>query len=142
MAPPRSPESLALAASKEAVVRQLVDALDRRDGAAIGALLSDDVVYQFPGRSVVAGTYRGRDEVLGLFRAFGALFDAPPSMASHDVVASEAHVVELATYSASRGGAAFEWNVARVYHVDGDRIGEVWLMIGDIYTFDAFLEAD
>jgi ketosteroid isomerase-like protein len=139
---PRSPESLALAAAKEAIVRRMVDALIRRDGAAIGALLADEIVYHFPGRSVVAGTYRGRVEVLELFRAFGTLFDAPPSFASHDVVASEAHVVELATYSASRGGAAFEWNVARVYHVDGHRIGEVWLMIGDIYTFDAFLEAD
>jgi uncharacterized protein len=138
----RSGESLVLAASKEAIVRRMVDALIARDGATIGALLTDDVVYHFPGRSVVAGTYRGRDEVLGLFRTFGGLFDAPPSLASHDVVASEAHVVELATHAAVRHGTAFEWNVARVYHVDGDRIAEIWLMIGDVYAFDAFLEAD
>ena len=138
----RSADSLALAADKEANVRRLIDALIRRDEVAVGALLADEVVYSFPGRSVVAGTYRGRDQVLELLRTFDGLFDAPPSLASHDVVASEAHVVELATHSATRAGTSFKWNVARVYHVDGDRIGEIWLMIGDLYTFDAFLDAE
>jgi len=118
--PVRSPESLELAASKEAVVRRMLDAL--------------------PGRGPVAGTYRGRDEVIGLFRALAGLFDAPLEMASHDVVASEAHVVDLATYSGVRGGQSFTWNTVRLYHVDDDRIAEIWLMIGDIYAFDAFVE--
>jgi len=130
-----------MAAAKEAVVRRMVDALQRRDAAAIADLLSDDVVYYFPGRSEVAGTYQGRAEVLGLFGAFGRLFDEPPTMASHDVVASEAHVVDLATYRATRGGQPFEWNAVRLYHVAEDRITEIWLMIGDVYAFDAWLEA-
>ena len=138
--PVRSPESLELAASKEAVVRRMLDALERRDVVAIGELLTDDAVYHFPGRGPVAGTYRGRDEVIGLFRALAGLFDAPLEMASHDVVASEAHVVDLATYSGVRGGQSFTWNTVRLYHVDDDRIAEIWLMIGDIYAFDAFVE--
>jgi len=38
-----------------------------------------------------------------------------------------------------RGGERFTWNTVRLYHVDGDRIAEVWLMIGDQYAFDAWL---
>ena len=140
MTPP--PEAERLRFAKEAVVRRMVDALRRRDGAVIGDLLSDDVVYYFPGQSDVAGTYRGRAEVLGLFGAFGRLFDEPPTFESHDVVASEAHVVELATYSASRGGQRFDWHVVRVYHVADDRITEIWLMIGDTYAFDSFVSGD
>jgi hypothetical protein len=136
----RSPESLELAASKEAVVRRMLEALERRDVVAIGELLTDDAVYHFPGRSRVAGTYHGRDEVIGLFRALASLFDAPLAVASHDVVASEAHVVDLATYSSVRGGQEFTWNTVRLYHVDDDRIAEIWLMIGDVYAFDAFVE--
>ena len=59
-------------------------------------------------------------------------------MDSHDVVASEAHVLDLATYTGSRGGQAFTWNVVRLYHVDADQISEIWLMIGDVYAFDAW----
>jgi ketosteroid isomerase-like protein len=138
----RSEASLEMAATKEGVVRRMVDALQRRDGAAISELLDDDVVYYFPGRSQVAGTYRGRAEVLGLFAAFGQLFDEPPALSSHDVVASEAHVVELGTYRAARGGQPYEWHAVRIYHIAVDRISEIWLMIGDVYAFDEFLGSD
>jgi ketosteroid isomerase-like protein len=135
----RSEASLALAEHKERIVRELLDALEARDVPAIEALLADDVVYYFPGRSPVAGTYRGREAVVGLFRAFASLFDGPIEMSTHDVVASDAHVVDLATYAGSRGGERFTWNTVRLYHVDGDRIAEIWLMIGDQYAFDAWL---
>jgi uncharacterized protein len=135
----RSDESLDLADRKERVVRALLDALERRDVAAIGDLLTDDAVYHFPGRGPVAGTYRGRDAVLGLFGALARLFDEPLEMASHDVVASEAHVLDLATYTGTRGGQSFTWNTVRLYHVDADRISEIWLMIGDVYAFDEFI---
>jgi ketosteroid isomerase-like protein len=138
-APLRSPAAHDLADAKERIVRALLDALEARDVAAISGLLTDDVVYHFPGRGPVAGTYRGRDEVIGLFREFAGLFDGPLEMASHDVVASEAHVVDLATYTGLRGGQPFTWNAVRLYHVDADRISEIWLMIGDVYALDAWL---
>ena len=138
--PLRSPASHALADEKERIVRRMLEALERRDVVAIGELLADDAVYHFPGRSPVAGTYRGRDAVLGMFRTLVGLFDGPPEMSSHDVVASEAHVVDLATYTGVRGGQSFTWNAVRLYHVDADRIAEIWLMIGDVYGFDAFVE--
>jgi len=139
----RSQASLEMAAAKEAVVRRMVDALQRADPVAIGELLSDDVLYHFPGRSAIAGTYRGRAEVLGLFGAFSRLLGGrPPSLDSHDVVASEAHVVELATHAAARNGTPYEWQAIRIYHIDDDLISEIWLMIGDIYAFDAWLEVD
>ena len=140
-APFRSEASHALADDKERIVRRLLEALEARDVVAIAEMLADDVVYHFPGRGPVAGTYRGRDEVLGLFRAFGGLFDGPLAMAGHDVVASEAHVVDLATYTGVRSGQAFTWNAVRLYHVDAGRISEIWLMIGDVYAFDAWMSS-
>ena len=129
-----------MASDKEAVVRRMVDALKRSDPNAIGDVISDDVVYHFPGRSAVAGTYRGRGEVLGLFAAFGQMLDGPARFEIHDIVASEAHVVELASYEASRGGRPFRWNAMRTYHVADDRVTAIWLAIDDLYAFDAFLE--
>jgi uncharacterized protein len=135
----RSGASHELADRKERIVRRLLDALEARDVAAISSLLTDDVLYYFPGRGPVAGTYHGRDAVLGLFRAFAELFDGPLEMSTHDVVASEAHVIDLATYRGVRGGQSLTWNAVRLYHVDDDRISEIWLMIGDVYGFDAWL---
>ena len=100
----RSQASLEMAAAKEAVVRRMVDALQRADDAAINDLVGDEILYHFPGRSPVAGTYRS-------------------------------------THGAERGGRPHEWNVARIYHVDGDRIGEIWLMIDDVSAFDAWIAA-
>jgi ketosteroid isomerase-like protein len=135
----RSSASHELADEKERIVRALLDALETRDVAAISELLTDNVLYYFPGRGPVAGTYQGREAVLGLFGAFGGLFDAPLEMSTHDVVASEAHVVDLATYRGVRHGQPFSWNAVRLYHVDGDRISEIWLMIGDVYAFDEWI---
>jgi ketosteroid isomerase-like protein len=134
-----NPVGEGLRAEKLAIVRALLDALDARDVVAIGRLLTDVVVYHFPGRGPLAGTYRGREAVLELFRTFARLFDEPLIMRRHDVVASEAHVVDLATYTGVRGDQRFEWSVARLYHVEADRISEIWLMIGDVYAFDAWL---
>ena len=43
------------------------------------------------------------------------------------------------TYTGTRGGQSFTWNAVRLYHADPDRITEIWLMIGDVYAFDAWL---
>jgi ketosteroid isomerase-like protein len=119
----------------------MVAALERADGAALASLLAGDVVYHFPGRSSLAGTYRGRDEVMGVFRGLAALLGAPPRLRSHDVLASEAHAIDLAEHAAERGGTHFEWRAIRVYHLDrGGLITEIFLTIEDLYAFDAFLE--
>jgi uncharacterized protein len=131
-----------MAADKEAIIRRMVDALVARDGAAIADLLADDVVYHFPGRNHLGGTYRGKAAVIGLFRTFTGLFDKPLTMTSHDVLVSEAHVVDLATYTGERGGRAFTWNAVRLYHVGADLVSEIWLMIDDLYAFEEFLTTD
>ena len=136
-----TPEAERRRAANEATTRAMVVALERADGPAIAALLGDDVVYHFPGRSPVAGTYRGRDEVMGLFRTLAGRLGGPPKLHSHDVLASEGHAIDLAVHSAERNGVPFEWRAVRVYHFDGGGpITEIFLTIEDLYGFDSYLE--
>jgi ketosteroid isomerase-like protein len=136
-----TPEAERLRAANELTTRAMVAALERADGPAVAELLAADVAYYFPGRSPLAGTYRGRDQVMGLFRALAARLGAPPRLHSHDVLASEAHAVDLAVHSADRGGRPFEWRAVRIYHFGaGGLITEIYLTIEDLYAFDTYLE--
>lgn len=49
----------------------------------VGALAADDVEFDFPGTSSFAGRYRGKAELLGWLRRFGAL---QPQFTVHEVM--------------------------------------------------------
>ena len=120
------------------IVRELTAALGARDAAAVAALLTEDVVYHFPGRNPMSGTYRGK-EVMAFFRRFPTLLDGPPTTDTHDVLSSEAHGADLTTLTATRGGRSHAWRAVRIYHLAEDRISEVFVTIDDQATFDNFL---
>lgn len=124
-----------------AIVRALTAALGARDGAAVEGLLTDDVVYHFPGRNPLSGTYRGTAEVMGFFRRFPTMLDGPPTTDTHDVLSSEAHGADMTALTASRGGRSHAWRAVRIYHLVEDRISEVFVTIDDQAAFDDFLNA-
>jgi uncharacterized protein len=124
-----------------AIVRRLIDALGARDGQAVEALLTEDVVYHFPGQNPMSGTFTGREAVMAFFRRFPTLLDGPPTMDTHDVLSSEAHAADLSTLTAKRGGRPHSWRTVRVYHLAEDRISEVFVTIDDQRAFDAFMNA-
>jgi ketosteroid isomerase-like protein len=49
--------------SHEAVVRGIFDAFARKEGFALRGLFAEDATWSVPGRGIMAGTYRGRDEI-------------------------------------------------------------------------------
>ena len=49
--------------SHEAVVREIFGAFARKEGFALRGLFAEDAVWSVPGRGIMAGTYRGRDEI-------------------------------------------------------------------------------
>jgi ketosteroid isomerase-like protein len=121
------------------IVRELTTALGARDAAAVEALLTEDVVYHFPGRNPLSGTHRGKTEVMAFFRRFPTLLDGPPTTDTHDVLSSEAHGADLTALTASRGGRSHAWRAVRIYHLVEDRISEVFVTIDDQTAFDDFL---
>jgi ketosteroid isomerase-like protein len=123
------------------VIRRLTDALAARDGETVASLVTDDVVYHFPGNNALSGTFRGRDELMAFFRRFPTVLDGPPTADTHDVLSSEAHGADLSTLSATRGGRSHTWRAIRIYHFVDDRISEVFVTIDDQAAFDAFVSA-
>ena len=121
------------------VIRELTAALGARDAAAVEALLTEDVVYHFPGQNPLSGTHRGKAAVMAFFRRFPTLLDGPPTTDTHDVLSSEAHGADLTTLTATRAGRSLSWRAVRIYHLVEDRISEVFVTIDDQAAFDDFL---
>ncbi len=49
----------------------------------------------------------------------------------HDLLVSEDHAVALATWHAERGGKTQSMNRVVVYHLEGDKITELWIVDED-----------
>jgi acyl-CoA thioesterase FadM/ketosteroid isomerase-like protein len=98
------------------------------DLAPVEALLADDVVWHVPGTSPIAGDYRGRDAVIGYFRARRERAGGTIEITKTGDVSHDEALVQLADGRAALAGRDVVWRTAGVYRVAGGRIAEAWLV--------------
>jgi ketosteroid isomerase-like protein len=122
------------------LVRQGYDAFIAGDMEWLNEHLAETIVWHVPGSNVLSGDYRGREEVLSFFARFVQV--AIPNFDVHDVVASEDHTIALINIRFTRtdNGQTLESRTVQVFHLEGGRALESWLMNEDQAAFDAFLE--
>jgi acyl-CoA thioesterase FadM/ketosteroid isomerase-like protein len=104
--------------------------------APVEELLAEGVLWHVPGTSPIAGDYRGRDAVIGYFRARRELAGGTIKVTKSGSVSHEEALVQLADGEAALGGRDVVWRTAGVYRVAGDRIAEAWLVPLDQEQFD------
>lgn len=101
---------------------------------------TEDHVLHYPGKSSLAGEYRGHE---GLAE-FGSKISAIVSSLRremHDVVAGDEHGVQLLTVHAERkDGVRHKWKAVWVCHFRDGRISESWGHIADQEALDAFID--
>ena len=111
----------------------------RGDVDAFPQFFDPDVVWHIPGRSPVAGTIEGRDNVIAaLTNVLAMIADGTVRLELHDVLASDDHVVGLISEHAERDGKSFDDNFAQVIHIKDGRVIESWNLYTDIYARDEF----
>jgi ketosteroid isomerase-like protein len=124
----------------EKVFRDFHEAQSRfyagEDDRSLRALLSDDVIWHVPGRSAIAGHYRGAEAVIEYFRRRREFTRATFRVLVRDVLANDQRVVALAGGEAERDGKRHEWETAGVFRVREGKIAECWLLPFDQYLFD------
>jgi uncharacterized protein len=106
------------------------------DTTTLRGLLSDDVAWHVPGRSAIAGDYRGHDQVLGYFAARRKLASGTFRVEPHGLLANEHWVVQFATGRLERDGTVSRWETLGVYRIAQGKIAECWLLPFDQYQFD------
>ena len=126
------------AAENEALVRRIFDAFARGEGFALRGLFADDAVWVVPGRGVMAGTYRGREQI---FRFLGRLpKETGGSYGSElrDVLASDERAAALYEAHGRRRGRVLELEQVLLFRIADGLVQEVLALPSDPDAFEAF----
>jgi ketosteroid isomerase-like protein len=120
-------------------LRAVYEAMAARDIATIDANLADDVVFHLPGESEIAGDYRGKQEVFGLFGRWVMDTEGTFAVDLVGVLANDSHAVALQRVTAERQGKHLEMDNLAVYAVDADgKVVERWEFLEDVAAHDDF----
>jgi len=110
--------------------REMLDALNRGDMAALDAYIDDDVVWHEIGR---AEPRRGKAAL-----AASAPGDYQISGKLHDVLGNDDHTVSLVEATATRGGKTFTYRTAEICHMKDGKVTERWAFSDDTEAINKF----
>ena len=103
-------------------------------------LLSDDVVWHWPGRSAVAGEYRGRDAALELIRGFNRLTQGRLHVEPVDILEGREYLMSFTHVTADQEGRHLDVMMADAMRFGPDgRVQEFWTLSNDQAAVDAFI---
>jgi ketosteroid isomerase-like protein len=106
------------------------------DQEPVGAMLAEGVAWHVPGRSALAGDYRGRAEVLRYFARRRELARGTFQIEVRGVLADDERAVILAGGQLRCAGKTFAWDTVGVFRVAAGLIAECWVVPYDQYAFD------
>jgi limonene-1,2-epoxide hydrolase len=99
-------------------------------------ILAEGVIWHVPGRSAIAGEYRGTSEVLAYFAKRRDIADQTFRVTPRGQLAKGERVVHFADGEAVIDGQVRCWRTVGIFRVSQDRIEECWLLPFDQYEFD------
>jgi len=127
-----------MAHPNEDLLRTGFEAFGRGDMDALRELFADDVVWHFPGKSQLAGEYRGKEEVLGFLGKSFELSGGTLKLEIHDILANDEHGTVLTHVTGQREGKSLDDNSVQVFHIRDGKVSESWIHPGDLYAGDDF----
>jgi ketosteroid isomerase-like protein len=122
----------------EKLLRDADQAQLRGDIEAFLSAFTDDVIVHIPGKSSLAGVYKGKDQFGEVFQRF---MERSPeyTFEPHAYFADDEHGIELQRSQYKRGGETLDANDTFVCHFRDGKVSEFWFMSEDPYAVDAFL---
>jgi ketosteroid isomerase-like protein len=126
------------AAENDALVRRVFDAFARKEGFSLRGLFADDAVWTVPGRSVMAGTYRGRDEIFRFLARLPKETDGTYGSELIDVLASDTRAAALYRARGRRKGRVLELEQMLLFRIADGLVRDVLALPSDPEAFEAF----
>jgi hypothetical protein len=128
------------AADNEALVRSIFAAFARNEGFALRGLFAEDAVWTVPGRGVMAGVYRGREEIFRFLARLPKETDGTYGSELQDVLASSERAAALYRARGTRHGRTLELDQVLLFRIEDGLVREVLALPGDPEAFEAFWE--
>ena len=125
-------------AENESLVRRIFEAFARKEGFALRGLFAEAAVWTVPGRGVMAGVYRGRDEIFRFLARLPKETDGSYGSTLRDVLVSEGRAAALYTARGSRRGRELELDQVLLFRIDDGLVREVLALPGDPEAFEEF----
>jgi ketosteroid isomerase-like protein len=120
------------------LIRGGYDAFNRADIAALTELFAEGTMWHVPGRSVMAGDYKGRDATFEYFGRLHQSTDGTVRANLRSLVAEGDTVVARQTNTATRGDRHLNLDVCLVFEMRDGRIVEGQEYHYDQYAWDEF----
>ena len=119
------------------MMRRYLDLVVAGDFQTAMEFVADDVTAHVSGHHAVSGDYHGKaayTEALG--RLMGMVDELV--VEEHDLLVSDGHAVVLNRWAVRKGDETTHQNHVIVYHTEGDRITELWIVAEDQEAEAAF----
>jgi hypothetical protein len=95
----------------------------------VARLLHPDVVWVVPGDNAIAGTYRGREQVMTYFRRRRDQAAATFHIERRELLTGSGDLVASVTDGVARlGGRERRWSTVDLYLIQDDMIRRCWLL--------------
>ena len=120
----------------ETIIREAYAAFGAGDLDGYLTACTRDFTFHVPGRSAVAGFYRGKE---GIYQLAGIILELSGGSFEEeveDVLANDAHAVVLAFHQVTRHGATKEYRTAHVYEVRNGKLAQCWEQPRDMAAFE------
>ncbi|MER6995191.1 nuclear transport factor 2 family protein [Streptomyces sp. NPDC000410] len=122
-----------------AQVRRGYDAFNKGDMETLASLMTTDCVHHTPGQSQISGHFKGRDNVLAMFRQLGELSGGSMRVELDGVFADgRGHAISAHKIFAERGDRGIEMRGGLFFTIVGGKISDIDECVEDIDQWDAF----
>jgi uncharacterized protein len=127
--------------TKAQTLAEAMTAISRGDVERFGSiLLSDDVVWHWPGRSSVSGEYRGRSAALDLLAGFHRLTGGRLNVEPVDILEGRDHLMSFTHITAEKENQRLDVIMADAMRFGPDgRVVEYWTLSNDQGAVDSFI---
>jgi ketosteroid isomerase-like protein len=119
-------------------LERLYRAMVSGDLSAAHALCAEDVVLHVPGRSQIAGSYRGPEGVASYFRSLNELSGGSAATTIDNFATAPSKAVVTQKVKASRADKELKDQQNVLLRIEGDRVVEAFVYPFDLRTHDGF----
>ncbi len=121
----------------EQFVRGIYDAMDRRDGRSLAAVLRPDSRWVIPGRGPLCGTYVGPEQIFDMWRKTAEYTGGGLALSLIDVLANDDRAVALVQVRGQRGDRAIDARQFALFEISGSTVTEARFVCEDQDAYEA-----